>query len=130
MRIKRRFDLIDYSGTIIRLGLPCIINQVCMLCDRSLPAGETEKQVKMMDDMLACRFSRLPREFFISRFHWEYPTSSRTIGTAASPTAATDNGDNGSTDTLKSPYMRCLAAANVTRLSHLNCFRGYPQVSV
>lgn len=61
----------------------------------------------MMDDMLACDFSQLPHEFYISRFHWEYPT----------------------TPNKKSPYMDCLAAANITQWSHRSCFRGFPQVS-
>ncbi len=54
----------------------------------------------MVDDMMECRFEKLPPEFFVSIFLFRYP-----------PTSSSS-----------SPYLQCLQSVNVTLRSHQACF--------
>lgn len=60
----------------------------------------------MLAEMTSCRFSRLPHEFFLNRFLWEYPTSP-----------------------LPSPYLQCAKLANVTKVTLKNCLKHTIDVS-
>lgn len=64
---------------------------------RQLPGNEAEMLVGMTADMLNCRFSALPPEFFFSIFLYRFPPS------------------------LSSSYVSCLEAANVSRFAHQAC---------